>query len=299
MRTHHDATGDGRASARWGGPGRAGWLAALLGALLPLAPAACSGPGDAADGDGPPDPAREAAAVAPEAPAETAAARPEDTEVWEPEPEVVTPGSGSAPPSDAVVLFDGGDLSGWVHEDGSDARWVVEGGALTVAPGTGGIRTRRGFGDVQLHVEWRTPSPATGNGQEPGNSGIFFMERYELQVLDSHGNRTYANGQAGSIYKQHAPLVNASRPPGVWQSYDVVFTAPRFAEDGTLLSPAHMTVFHNGVLIQNHAELAGPTAFVGRPAYEPHEDRAPLMLQDHGQPVSYRNIRVRELEARP
>jgi hypothetical protein len=223
--------------------------------------------------------------------------RPEDTEVWEPEPPVVTPGQAGAPPSDAVVLFDGSDLSAWSAEDGSAAGWRVEGGAMTVVSGAGNIRTHRGFGDIQLHIEWRTPAEVSGEGQGRGNSGVYFMERYELQVLDSYDNRTYSNGQAGAIYKQHIPLVNASRPPGEWQSYDVVFTAPRFGADGALVSPASMTVFHNGVLIQNHVELRGPTSYIGEPPYEAHADRAPLLLQDHGNPVSYRNIWVREISA--
>lgn len=224
--------------------------------------------------------------------------RPEDTEVWEPVPPVVVPGENGAPPSDAVVLFDGRDLAQWTAEDGGDARWRVAGGAVTVVPGAGDIRTHRGLGDVQLHIEWRTPAEVSGEGQGRGNSGIFFMERYELQVLDSYENRTYANGQAGAVYKQHIPLVNASRRPGEWQSYDVVFMAPRFGTDGGLVRPASMSVFHNGVLIQNHVELRGPTAYVGTPPYEAHADRLPLMLQDHGNAVSYRNIWVREIAGR-
>jgi hypothetical protein len=221
------------------------------------------------------------------------------TEVWEPVPPVVTPGRDGVPPSDAVVLFDGSDLLAWEAEVGGDAGWRVEGGAVTVVPRTGSIRTRQGFGDVQLHIEWRTPAQVRGEGQDRGNSGIYFMQRYELQVLDSYENQTYSNGQAGSIYKQHIPLVNASRPPGDWQSYDVVFMAPRFASDGTLLRPAYMTVFQNGVLIQNHVELEGPTLYIGEPEYEAHADRLPLLLQDHGNPVSYRNIWAREISAGP
>jgi hypothetical protein len=223
--------------------------------------------------------------------------RPEDTEVWEPEPSLVTPGPEGTPPSDAIVLFDGTDLSGWTHEDGREAEWTVEDGVMTVAPGTGSIRTRQGFGDVQLHIEWRTPAEIVGEGQGRGNSGVFLMEEYEVQVLDSYENRTYSNGQAGSIYKQHIPMVNASRAPGVWQSYDVVFTAPRFASDGDLVSPAYMTVFHNGVLIQNHVELQGSTVYRGLPEYEAHGDREPILLQDHSNPVSFRNIWVRESSA--
>lgn len=221
---------------------------------------------------------------------------PEDTEVWEPEPAVVTPGVDGAPPSDAIVLFDGTDLSAWSREDGTDAAWLVDGGVMTVAPRAGSIRTQRGFGSIQLHVEWRSPEEVSGDGQGRGNSGVFLMERYELQVLDSYENRTYSNGQAGSIYKQHIPLANASRGPGVWQSYDVVFMAPRFGADGSLVAPATMSVFHNGVLVQNHAVLGGPTVFVGEPEYEAHSARAPILLQDHGNPVSYRNIWVREIE---
>jgi hypothetical protein len=235
----------------------------------------------------------------PEAKAATRLQRPEDTEVWEPVPPVVTPGQTGAPPSDAIVLFDGSDLSGWSAQNGGDAGWQVEGGVMTVVPGSGNIVTRRGFGDLQLHIEWQTPSGVLGVGQGRGNSGIYFMERYELQVLDSYDNRTYSNGQAGAIYKQHIPMVNASRKPGEWQSYDVVFTPPRFGEDGTLSSPAYMTVFHNGVLIQNHVELRGPTEYIGKPPYEAHADRLPLLLQDHGNPVSYRNIWVREVSPAP
>jgi hypothetical protein len=206
------------------------------------------------------------------------------TEVWEPVPVVVTPGRAGAHPSDAIVLFDGSDLSEWAAEEG-----------MTVVPGSGSIVTRRGFGDIQLHIEWRAPAEIESEGQGRGNSGVYFMELYEIQVLDSYENSTYPNGQAGSIYKQHIPLVNASRGPGEWQTYDVIFTAPRFDADGTLVSPAYITAFHNGVLIQNHAELRGPTEWIGEPEYKAHADRAPILLQDHGNPVSYRNIWVREI----
>lgn len=210
------------------------------------------------------------------------------TEVWEPVPAVVDAPAGR-PPADAIVLFDGTDLSAW-HGD-----WTVDGDAVTVAPGSGNLVTKRAFGDVQLHLEWRTPSVVEGEGQERGNSGVFLMERYELQILDSYENITYSNGQAGSIYKQHIPLVNASRPPGEWQSYDIIFMAPRFRDDKTLSRPATFTVFHNGVLIQNHVTVEGTTEYIGEPAYEPHDAKAPLMLQDHTNPTSYRNIWIREL----
>lgn len=216
------------------------------------------------------------------------------TEVWEPVPPVVDPGDETTAPSDAVVLFDGTDLSAWEGRDGN-AAWTVADGVLTVAAGTGDIRTRRAFGDVQLHLEWRAPAEVAGEGQERGNSGVYLMGLYEVQVLDSYDNRTYSNGQAGSIYKQSMPAVNASRPPGQWQSYDIVFMAPRFDAAGDLEHPATMTVFHNGVLIQNHFELRGPTVHIGEPAYEHHAMRLPLRLQDHDNPVSYRNIWVREL----
>ncbi len=215
---------------------------------------------------------------------------PKATEVWSPVPPVVRPGEGGAPPSDAIVLFDGTDLSEW-----REAKWKVEGGAVTVVAKTGSLISRREFGDVQLHIEWRTPAVVEGEGQGRGNSGIFLMERYEVQVLDSYENQTYVNGQAGAIYKQHAPRVNASRGPGEWQSYDIVFEAPRFRSDGSLESPATFTVFHNGVLIQNHVEVRGTTTNIGTPKYERHAPKAPLALQDHDNPVSYRNIWIREL----
>lgn len=222
---------------------------------------------------------------------------PKATEVWEPEPPVVTPGAATtpAPPSDAIVLFDGTDLSAWRGKKG-DAAWKVEDGAMTVVARSGDIQTRQGFGDVQLHIEWRTPAEVKGESQGRGNSGVFLMGLYEVQVLDSYENRTYSNGQAASLYKQHIPLVNASRGPGEWQSYDIVFMAPRFSSSGSLERPATVTVLHNGVLVQNNVELRGPTVFIGEPKYQAHEAKLPLSLQDHGNPVSYRNIWLRELD---
>lgn len=224
--------------------------------------------------------------------------KPEMTELWEPEVPVVTPGTTcSEAPSDAIVLFDGKGLSKeWVNARDSLPEWNVEDGCVTVVRGKGIIKTKRKFGDCQLHIEWRTPAEVKGTSQERGNSGIFFQELYELQVLDNYNNRTYRNGQAGSIYKQFAPLVNVCRKPGVWQTYDVIFTAPVFREDGKYLVTPKITVLQNGVLVQNGVELRGPTKYIGVPEYfiEKH-GKASLMLQDHGNPVSYRNIWIREL----
>ena len=217
-------------------------------------------------------------------------ADPKATEVWSPVPAVVDPGGAGKPPSDALVLFDGKDLSEW-----TEAKWKVEGGAMTVVAGTGDLVTTRKFGDVQLHIEWRTPEVVEGKGQDRGNSGVFLMERYEVQVLDSYRNETYVNGQAAAIYKQHVPLVNASRGPGEWQSYDIIFHAPKFRRDGTVQHKATFTVFHNGVLVQDHVEVEGTTVNTGVPAYEEHEPKESLKLQDHTNPVSYRNIWIREL----
>ena len=221
---------------------------------------------------------------------------PEATEVWEPVPPRVVPGAQS-PPSDATVLFGGpADLSAWQHADGRAPEWTVEGGALTVTAGSGDLETKEAFGDVQLHIEWRTPADTAGlSGQDQGNSGLFLQRRYEVQILDSYQNHTYPNGQAGAIYKQHIPAVNASTAPGTWQRYDVVFIAPRFEDDGALAAPARMTVFHNGVLLHHDVELEGPTVYRGEPQYEPHPAKAPIMLQDHGHPVQFRNIWVREI----
>ncbi len=221
---------------------------------------------------------------------------PKLTEVWQPVPRVVIPGTGTTPPSDAIVLFDGKDLSGWEGIEGGPAKWTVAGGVVTVAKGSKDIRTRRTFGDCQLHLEWRTPTSIRGEGQDRGNSGVFFQGRYEVQVLDSYKNATYSNGQAASIYKQHIPLVNASRKPGEWQTYDIFFRAPRFAEDGTVLVPGFITVLHNGVLVQDHVEIKGNTVYRGPSAYAKHNEKEPLVLQNHDAPVSYRNIWIRELE---
>lgn len=206
-----------------------------------------------------------------------------------PEPDVVTPGDDGGPPSDAVVLFDGQDLSAW--EDGD--RWRVEDGQMIV--GRGDLRSKQAFEDMQLHLEWMAPPGENGSGQNNGNSGVFLQDRYELQVLNSHGNKTYPDGQAGAIYKQTPPLVNATRPPGQWNVYDIIWTAPRFNDDATLDSPASITVLHNGVLILHDFELLGTTPFPDVPTYDAH-GAAPIRLQDHGHPVRYRNIWVREIE---
>lgn len=219
-----------------------------------------------------------------------------------PQPPVVTPGApgtqdqpGTAP-SDAVVLFDGKDISPWVAMDGSPTKWVVKDGALECVPGSGYVRTLQSFGDCQLHLEWAAPTPVQGSSQGRGNSGVFFgFNRYEIQVLDSYNNKTYADGSAASIYGQYPPLVNASRPPGQWQTYDMIWTAPRFDAEGKLLSKAYVTVIHNGVLVQNNVEFTGPDPWVGRPPYSAHPERLPIAFQDHGNPVRFRNIWVREL----
>jgi len=205
-------------------------------------------------------------------------------------------GPAAAVPADAIPLFDGKDLSGWRRQGGGAARWTVREGYLEVAPGTGGIESSESFGDVQLHVEWAAPPTPEGEGQNRGNSGVFLMGRYEVQVLDSHGNDTYPDGQAGAIYGQFPPLVNATRPPGEWQSYDIVFRRPRFGADGRVVSPARMTVFHNGILVHDAVELLGPTSNRRRDPYTAHPDRLPLSLQDHGHPVRFRSIWVRALE---
>jgi hypothetical protein len=212
------------------------------------------------------------------------------------EPRVVTPGRSNAePPSDAIVLFNGTDLSRWRRDDGTAAKWIVRDGYVEVAPGTGDISTVDKFGDVQLHIEWATPAIVKGEGQERGNSGVFLMGHYEVQVLDSYDNKTYFHGQAGAVYKQYAPLVNASRKPGEWQTYDIVFHAPKFDDQGKVTDRARVTVLHNGVLIQNNVEIYGNT-YNDRPAiYTQHGAEESLRLQDHGNPLRYRNIWIRRL----
>ncbi|MEO1518028.1 MAG: DUF1080 domain-containing protein [Bacteroidota bacterium] len=220
---------------------------------------------------------------------------PKDTEVWTPVPRVVTPGEKSQAPSDAIVLFDGQQLDQWESaKDASPAPWKLADGCMTVVAGSGDIRTKQSFEDFQLHIEWRTPAEVVGEGQGRGNSGIFLQERYEVQVLDNYNNTTYPNGQASSVYKQHIPLVNACRPPGVWQTYDILYKAPRFNKDGIRLAPATLTVLHNGVLTQHNVEIQGTTEYIGLPKNAAHS-KAPIKLQDHGNPVSYRNIWIREL----
>lgn len=220
-----------------------------------------------------------------------------------PVPPVIEPGTASTQetpgraPSDAVVLFDGKDLSQWAATDNGPAKWKVENGYFEVVPKTGFIHTREAFGDCQLHVEFAAPNPPKGESQGRGNSGVFLQGLYETQVLDSYQNKTYADGQAAAIYGQYPPLVNASRPPGHWQIYDIVFHGPRFDASGKLTRPARETVFHNGVLVQDNAELTGPTAHGERPPYKATPEKLPLALQDHGDPVRYRNIWIRELKS--
>jgi hypothetical protein len=232
---------------------------------------------------------------------------PKETEVWEPVPPIVTPGtSNSAAPSDAIILFDGTNLDQWVStKDKSPADWTVADGVVTVkkTPGNN-IETKRSFKNYQLHLEWRIPPDITGADQARGNSGLFLASTgggdggYELQILDSYNNKTYVNGQAASVYKQGIPLANAMRKPGEWQVYDVVWTAPTFNADGTVKTPAYVTAFHNGVLVQNHFDLKGETVYIGKPQYKQYET-APIKLQSHGDPsppISFRNIWIRELK---
>jgi hypothetical protein len=234
-----------------------------------------------------------------------AQAKPEDTEIWDPVPKVVTPGAkpGDAP-SDAIVLFDGKNLDQWVqNSDGSAAKWDVKDGILTVNKNYGNIETKKAFTNYQLHIEWREPTGLEGTGQGRGNSGVFLAstgkgdDGYELQVLDPYNNKTYVNGMAGSIYKQAIPLANPGRPNNEWQTYDVIWTAPTFNDDGSVKTKARVTVLFNGVLVENNFELWGPTLYIGKPVYKPH-GALPIKLQAHGdksKPLSFRNIWVREL----
>lgn len=215
-----------------------------------------------------------------------------------PQPLAVDPGPGALPvppPKDAVVLFDGGGLSKWAQADGKPAAWIVRDGYFEVRPGSGQLVSRDSFGDVQLHIEFMSPSPPRGTGQGRGNSGVFLMNKYEMQVLDSYQNTTYPDGQAGAMYGQFPPLVNASRPPGAWQSYDIIFHGPRFDSSGRLTRPATVTALHNGILVQDDVTLTGPVGHYVRPPYEAHPEKLPLGLQDHGNPVRFRNIWLREL----
>jgi len=240
----------------------------------------------------------------------------EHTELYREIPSV-TPETSNNIPSDAIVLYNGVDLSSWQKPqfrfpvsmeafkvmipqmessyENSSAEWKSERGVMIVEPGTGSIATQEAFGDIQLHIEWLAPITEGKEGQAYSNSGIFFMGLYEVQVLNSYENPTYANGQAASVYKQHIPLVNASLPAGSWQKYDIVFMSPRFSDKGTLVRPAKVTVFHNGILVQNGVELLGPTCYIGTPYYVPHPEKLPLILQDHGDPMQFRNIWVRAL----
>lgn len=224
------------------------------------------------------------------------------TEIWEPAIEVVTPGKPMpdaiiTAPSDAIILFDGGDLTSWQDKNGEAAKWLVHDGVFTVNKGTGDLFTKQSFEDFQLHLEWLVPADISGKSQYRGNSGVFLQNTYEIQVLDSYQNPTYINGQAGSVYKQTPPLVNAMRPPGQWNTYDIIYTAPRFKENGALFSPASVTVIHNGIVIQNNTQITGHTPNVGLPKYTVH-GKGPIRLQDHGDPsapLSFRNIWIREM----
>ena len=209
--------------------------------------------------------------------------------IW-PVPKVIDPGPAGGPPSDAVVLFDGTDMSQWRHAE----RWKVKDGAAV--SGGNDIQSKQEFGDCQLHVEWATPATVRGVGQGRGNSGVFMMGLYEIQILDSYDNETYPDGQAAAIYKQHPPMVNACRKPGQWQTYDILWQAPRFDSRGKLLKPAYVTVLQNGVAVQNHFELQGPTSWDQKAHYTPHPPKGPIGLQFHGNPVRFRNIWVRDLK---
>lgn len=231
-------------------------------------------------------------------PIQSWAQEPQMTEDWSKMPPLVTPGKGHRAPSDAIILYrKKADLENWQNSVGEDAQWKPKMCGKIEANRTGSITTKQEFGDAQFHVEWRSPRKVDpeATGQERGNSGFYIMGLYEVQILDSWENETYYNGQAGSIYKQSAPLVNATRKPGKWQYYDIIFHGPVFESGGKLIKPATLTVFHNGILIQDHYELKGPTVYAGYPSYSTHPEKLPLLLQDHGNPVQFRNIWVREL----
>ena len=227
---------------------------------------------------------------------ETPEMSPAMTEFWLPQPKIVTPGdfATNTAPSDAIVLFDGKDLSAWQSSDGGEAGWDVHDGVFTVKAGTGGIQTKDVFGSFQLHIERSSPTVIQGEGQGRGNSGVFLQGLYEVQILDCYNNETYSNGQTGSIYKQATPLANVMRKPGEWNTYDIIYSAPVFNEDGTYRVAPTVTVIHNGVVIINHYTIRGTTEYIGHPRVTPHGD-GPIALQDHGNPVSFRNIWLREL----
>jgi len=221
------------------------------------------------------------------------------TEIWEPEVPVVIPGNvPEDPPSDAIILFNGENLGlEWTNGDGTgQPDWLVGEGCVTVVKGKGSIKTKRNFNDFQLHIEWRTPAEVVGEGQRRGNSGVYLQGIYEVQIMDSYKNKTYINGQAASIYKQYAPLANACKGPGQWQVYEIIYTAPRFRDNGTYFTPPYVTIIHNGVLVQNHVAVRGPGVVAGIPEYFVTSHGAgPILLQDHGTPVSFRNIWIRDL----
>lgn len=229
---------------------------------------------------------------------ERAPMKPEMSEYWLPQPPIVTPGSTceepASAPSDAIILFDGKNLSGWENMKGDPAEWTVSDGVFTVKRGTGGIRTKQKFNDFQLHLEWRVPVGIEGSSQGRGNSGVFLQGIYEIQILDNYQNETYVNGQAGSVYKQTPPLANAMRVPGEWNTYDIIYTAPTFKKDGTYRTPPRVTLLQNGVLLQNNTTILGTTEYIGFPKVNEHGE-GPIMLQDHGDPISFRNIWIREL----
>lgn len=225
--------------------------------------------------------------------------KPEMTEIWNPEVQVINPGKkiGEAP-SDAIILFDGKNLNQWVNkkDNSKPAGWkIIDDDYMEIVPGTGDIQTKMKFGDCQLHIEWSAPDEVVDGGQMRGNSGIFFQNRYELQVLDSYNNRTYSNGQAGSIYKDHAPLVNATKGPLEWNVYDVIYTAPRFKANGLIDTPARITVFHNGIVVQNNATINGLTLYMGLHNYPEAHAEDVIALQDHDCKTQFRNIWLRKL----